>query len=94
MAHHVVLATESRAAKLAIESWRNANAFIAHMALQMALAEITLVADGAVETLLVLILIRIIAAKNAVLVVVLQVWWVRTKSNPGDRWLVVWCVVM
>jgi len=58
------------------------------------LAQVTLVADGAMESLLVLIRIRIVAAENAVLVVVLQVWWVRTKSNPNNRWLVVWCDVI
>jgi len=47
MANHVVLAAESRAAKLAIETRRNANALIAHVPLQVALAQVTLVADGA-----------------------------------------------
>lgn len=100
VANHMVLAAEAGAAEFAIEARRYADALVAHVTLQVALAQIALVANGAVEALLVLILIRVVAAKDAVLVVILQVCGEsnQIESQPAIGWLVsgwsLWCGVV
>lgn len=68
MPHHMIFATETRTAELAIETRRDANALVAHVSLQMTFAQVTLATNGAGETLMrIIVAIMLhIAAKNAV----------------------------